>query len=56
MTIRYRKIREKYFENRKIIENFTRSNQTNDVSNFLRELEKIIFDSLPKGVDIKNET
>ena len=55
MTIKYRKIRKKYFENRKIIENFTRSNQTNDVSYFLKKLEKIIFDSLPKGVDRKNE-
>lgn len=56
MTIRYRKIREEYFENRKIIENFIRSNQTDDVSNFLRELKEIIFlGSLPKGVDRKNE-
>jgi len=55
MTIKYRKIREEYSENRKIIENFTRSNQTNDVSYFLKKLEKIIFDSLPKGVDRKNE-
>ncbi len=43
MTIRYRKIREEYSKNRKIIENFTRSNQTNDVSNFLTELKEIIF-------------
>ena len=55
MTIKYRKIRKKYFENRKIIENFTRSNQTDDVSNFLKELKEIIFDFLPKGVDRKNE-
>jgi len=56
MTIRYKKIREEYFENRKIIENFIRSNKTNDVRNFLIELEQIIFGSLPKGVDRKNET
>jgi len=56
MTIRYKKIREEYFENRINIQNFIRSNKTNDVRNFLIELEQIIFGSLPKGVDRKNET
>ena len=55
MTIKYRKIREEYFKYRINIQDFTRSNQTNDVSDFLIELEEIIFGSLPKGVDRKNE-
>lgn len=56
MTIRYKKIRKEYFENGINIQNFIRSNKTNDVRNFLIELEQIIFSSLPKGVDRKNET
>ncbi|POZ88366.1 hypothetical protein AA80_06450 [Petrotoga sibirica DSM 13575] len=56
MTIRYKKIRKEYFKNRKNIQNFIKSNKTNDVRNFLIKLEQIIFGSLPKGVDRKKET